>query len=146
MVTYAHPRPSVTVDIVLLRFRSSGPEILLIQRKKDPFEGQFALPGGFVGLEEPLEAAAARELEEETGFSGITLQQIYTFGEPDRDPRGRVISVAFGGILSADSCQEPRPASDARAASWHPARKLPPLAFDHNLIIQKTFQVLEKHP
>jgi 8-oxo-dGTP diphosphatase len=142
MVTYDHPRPSVTVDIVLLHKRSAGAKIVLIQRKYDPFKGQYALPGGFVDIEEPLEEAAARELREETGLSGFTLQQIYTFGKPDRDPRGRVISVAYGGILSARVSPRLNPSSDARDAAWHPVDRLPPLAFDHDLIIQKALEVL----
>jgi 8-oxo-dGTP diphosphatase len=142
MVTYDHPRPSVAVDIVLLHKRSAGTLIVLIQRKNDPFKGQFALPGGFVEIEEPLEAAAARELVEETGLAGVTLQQIYTFGDPGRDPRGRVISVAYGGFLPSHSPSGLNPASDALDASWHPIDRLPPLAFDHDLIIQKALEVL----
>jgi 8-oxo-dGTP diphosphatase len=142
MVTYAHPRPSVTVDIVLLQKSHSGPQVLLIERAKDPFQGRYALPGGFVDLEETLRAAAERELKEETGLTAPTLQQIYTFGDPDRDPRGRVISIAYGGYLPPDSAQVPRPASDARKTAWHPVDDLPPLAFDHHRIIQKALDVL----
>lgn len=142
MVTYPHPRPSVTVDIVLLQKSPPGPQVLLIERAEAPFQGRFALPGGFVDLEESLRAAAERELKEETGLTAPTLQQIYTFGDPDRDPRGRVISVAYGGWLEPDSGQVPRPAGDARKTAWFPVDDLPLLAFDHRQIIQKALDVL----
>src|SRR5437660_12557768 len=92
--TYDYPRPAVTVDVVIVT-QEKKPRVLLIRRKHDPFAGMWAIPGGFVDMDEPLEAAARRELHEETGLEADRLEQLYTFGDPDRDPRGRTISVAY---------------------------------------------------
>jgi 8-oxo-dGTP diphosphatase len=124
----------VTVDIVIFALREWELHVLLIQRGVPPFEGRWALPGGFVRDGESLEAAARRELEEETGMREVYLEQLYTFGEPGRDPRGRVITVAYYALLTTEAA--PLVAgTDAGAARWMPARKHPPLAFDHEQIL-----------
>ena len=141
-VSRDYPKPSVTVDIVLFTFTEGELRVLLIQRKKAPFAGYWALPGGFVNENEPLEAAAARELEEEAGVRGIYLEQLYTFGDPGRDPRGWVISVAYFGIISADQARDVRAGDDAGDAGWFNVYDLPPLAFDHERIIRYALQRL----
>jgi 8-oxo-dGTP diphosphatase len=131
----------VTVDAVVFSGRDRNRQVALIRRKNNPFAGSWALPGGFLDMEETLDAAAARELEEETGLAGIPLKQFYTFGDPGRDPRGRSISVAFYGFIPL-----PTPlgaADDAAEAAWFPVSDLPPVAFDHDKIIfiaQQVFQ------
>ena len=97
--TYRYPRPAVTVDMAILVARGTGHEVLLIQRRDDPFQGLWALPGGFLDMDEELEEAAARELEEETGLTGIPLQEIGAFGKIGRDPRGRTVSVVYLAVL-----------------------------------------------
>ncbi|MCI0380041.1 MAG: NUDIX hydrolase [Gemmataceae bacterium] len=130
---YDYPRPAVTVDIILVT-REIKPRILLIQRKKDPFAGRWALPGGFVEMNETLEESARRELREETGLSVGLMEQLYTYGDPERDPRGRVISVAFLARISAAKVQL-KAADDAAHADWFPLQRPPELAFDHAKII-----------
>jgi len=110
-------------------------KILLIQRANDPFKHQWALPGGFVDLDEDLEEAALRELEEETGINGVYLEQLYTFGKPDRDPRERVITIAYYALVAAHQFHI-RAASDARDVAWFACHALPELSFDHADIIK----------
>ncbi len=141
MYCYDYPRPSVTVDIVLLTDAFPRPEILLIQRKNAPFKGFWALPGGFIEMDETLEATALRELHEETGLSDVHLRQVATFGNPDRDPRGRVITVAYVGTVKKME-QRAIAGSDAAEVAWFSTDNLPPLAFDHGEIIQKTLEGL----
>jgi len=133
--TYRHPRPMVTVDAVVFRRSAAGIEILLIRRGKPPFGEMYALPGGFVDMEEDLPDAAARELEEETGLKGIALSQIGAFGAPGRDPRGRNISIAFLGWARGEG-GDVRGGDDADEARWFPVADLPPLAFDHGVIME----------
>jgi 8-oxo-dGTP diphosphatase len=124
----------VTVDLVIFALREGELQVLLIQRGIAPFAGRWALPGGFVLPDESLEDAARRELQEETGVTDVYLEQLYTFGDPHRDPRGRVVTVAYYALLTG----EPAPlaaGTDAGAARWMPARKHPPLAFDHERIL-----------
>lgn len=130
---YEYPRPSVTVDIVLIT-REEKPRVLLIQRKHDPFAGTWAIPGGFVDMDETLEASARRELKEETSLEVGKLEQLSTFGDPGRDPRGRTISVVFFGRASATRLK-PEAADDAASVAWHRLDRLPPLAFDHDKIL-----------
>ncbi|MEL6357955.1 MAG: NUDIX domain-containing protein [Bacteroidota bacterium] len=131
MYTYEYPRPAVTVDIVVFGYAGRGQlRVLLIQRGGEPFKGQWALPGGFVEMEEDLEASAQRELEEETGVKNVFLEQLYTYGQPGRDPRGRVISVAYYALVNLQD-HPPTAASDADAADWFPLNGIPKLAFDH---------------
>lgn len=142
--TYDHPRPAVTVDMVLFAFLENQLQVLLVQRGVAPFEGQWALPGGFVGVEESLEEAAQRELLEETGVRDVYLEQLYTFGAPDRDPRGRVITVAYFALLSMDDIAhiEVSGGDDASEARWWNMYRLPALAFDHGRILDYALQRL----
>ncbi|NJB84534.1 8-oxo-dGTP diphosphatase [Lewinella marina] len=136
MPTYEHPRPSVTVDVVVFGYDGGHDlKLLLIQRGSDPYQGQWALPGGFVEMDEDLEAGALRELEEETGVKDLFVEQLYTFGKPGRDPRGRVISVAHYALVNL-SKHPAAAASDASEVAWFSLDKLPELAFDHAEIIK----------
>ena len=134
MFTYEYPHPAVTVDIVIYTLRDDELKLLLIKRAGKPFKGKWALPGGFVQLDESLDTAARRELEEETGVSGVYLEQLYTFGEPRRDPRERVITVAYYALIPSDRI-EIRAATDAEAVGWFAMDELPTLAFDHEKIL-----------
>jgi 8-oxo-dGTP diphosphatase len=139
--TYDYPRPMVTVDAVVFAIRSGRLEVLLIERGNDPFAGMWALPGGFVEMDEDLPDAAARELHEETGVTDISLTQFRTFGEPGRDPRGRSVSVAY--VALADPARfEVRSGDDAAAAQWHPAAGLTGLAFDHHEVVDFALDTL----
>ncbi|MDD2695579.1 MAG: NUDIX domain-containing protein [Anaerolineales bacterium] len=135
MSASSHPRPALTVDVVIFTLKSSRLQVLLIQRARQPFAGDWALPGGFVSMEEPLEEAAMRELLEETGIREAYLEQLYTYGDPDRDPRGRVVSVAYYALIPSDAQVRSQGGSDASQARWFPIDELPKLAFDHNDII-----------
>lgn len=135
---YDYPRPMVTVDAVVFAGGRTAPQVALIQRLNEPFAGRWALPGGFVDMEESFETAVARELAEETGLRGVFLKQFHAFGDVGRDPRGRNITVAYVGWL-------PAPVSlcagdDAGAAAWFPVQALPPLAFDHERIITRALE------
>lgn len=130
---YEYPRPAVTVDIVVVT-RDARPRVLLIRRKHAPFAGMWAIPGGFVDMDESLEDAARRELREETGVASKRLEQLATFGDPGRDPRGRTISVVYFTRVDAAKVQ-PRGADDAKEAAWHDLARLPKLAFDHREIL-----------
>jgi len=131
--TYEYPRPMVTVDSIVLWKDYSGWKLLLIKRKNEPYQNLWAFPGGFVEMDESLEAAAARELEEETGMKNIPLEQFKTFGDTKRDPRGRNISVVYYGITSKSNV-EIRANDDAVEVQWFPITELPDLAFDHEMI------------
>jgi 8-oxo-dGTP diphosphatase len=131
--TYNFPRPAVTVDIVLVS-REKDPRVLLIRRKHEPFAGKWAIPGGFVDIDEPLEAAARRELAEETGLHIPKLEQLHTFGDPGRDPRGRIISVVYLARVNPTKLK-PKAADDAAEAGWHRLLRPPTLAFDHAQIL-----------
>ncbi len=134
--TYEYPRPALTVDCVIFGLdQSSKLKVLLIERLNDPFKDCWALPGGFVDIDEAPEHAALRELDEETGVKGVFIEQLYTFGAPDRDPRGRVVSIAYFALVNL--AKHPvSAASDARNVSWFEMDALPNLAFDHKLILQ----------
>jgi 8-oxo-dGTP diphosphatase len=129
-----YERPSVTVDLVIFTLRQEQLQVLLIRRKQWPFEGTWALPGGFVRIDESLEEAARRELAEETGVRDVYLEQLYTFGAPDRDPRTRVITVAYFALVNSDQLVL-QAATDAADVNWFPATAPPPLAFDHAEIL-----------
>jgi len=141
--TYSHPRPMVTVDAVIFTVRDCRLEVLLIRRKRPPFQGMWALPGGFVDIDENLEDAVARELLEETRLTDIPLQQFYTFGEVGRDPRGRVITVAYWGLADWHEV-EPKPADDAEDVAWLTVENLPQLATDHNKIVSRALFTLQQ--
>jgi 8-oxo-dGTP diphosphatase len=133
--TYEYPRPALTVDCVIFGLDESQKlKVLLIQRANDPFKLQWALPGGFVDMDESLEKAALRELEEETGMKDVFIEQLYTFGQPKRDPRGRVVSIAYYALVNLEE-HPVAPASDARNVGWFEIDQLPPLAFDHDTIL-----------
>ncbi|MEN7341439.1 MAG: NUDIX domain-containing protein [Pseudomonadota bacterium] len=135
MVEYPFPRPAVTVDTIVFRVTDAVLEVLLIRRDASPFAGSWALPGGFVHEDEPLEATAARVLGEKAGVTTYHLEQLGTFGAPDRDPRDRVISVAYFAIINGD------PAVD-KNAEWFSVDDVPPTAFDHDHIIATAIQRL----
>jgi len=130
----------VTVDVVLFTILDRALHLLLIRRLAKPFENRYALPGGFVGEEESLDAAATRELREETGVEKVYLEQLYSFGDPKRDPRGRVITVAYYAL--APHQQALRAGTDAADAAWFPVADLPALAFDHRKIAEYAHQRL----
>lgn len=127
---YDYPRPAVVCDIVVFARIDDAWNVLLIRRRHDPAAGSWALPGGFVEIDEELHDAAARELEEETGVRGVALEQLGAYGRVDRDPRGRTIAVAYSCIVDATAVT-PRAGDDAADVAWHPLADLPPLAFDH---------------
>lgn len=133
---YQYPRPALTVDAIVIAKNAIGQKmILLIQRKSDPFKGLWALPGGFVGMEETLLQACQRELSEETGLDKVALNQFRVFDGVDRDPRHRTISIVFYGEQSEIS--HVAGGDDAENADWFPIDSLPELAFDHATIIGK---------
>jgi 8-oxo-dGTP diphosphatase len=136
-----YPRPSVTVDVIIFTLRDDDLQVLLIRRGHSPFVNMWAIPGGFVGIDESLEDAAMRELEEETGVREVYLEQLYTFGDLDRDPRGRVITVAYFALVPADAVQ-PHAGHDAAEARWWSVYDLPSLAFDHADILAYALQRL----
>jgi len=128
----------LTTDCVILYISPSETEVLLIRRKSDPFKSKWALPGGFVETDESLEAAARRELEEETGLVVEELHQLRAFGAPGRDPRGRTVTIAYWGRVAAK--YEVKANDDAEEAAWYPITNLPALAFDHHEIIRETLR------
>lgn len=134
-------RPAVTVDVVILTMRRRRLEALLIKRKRWPYEGLWAIPGGFVGPTESLEDAARRELAEEVSVGAVYLEQLYTFGDPGRDPRMRVITVVYYALLRADELRLVA-GDDAAESAWFPVDALPPLAFDHAHILAYTLERL----
>jgi 8-oxo-dGTP diphosphatase len=138
---YDFPHPAVTTDVVILTIRDRKLKILLVRRAGEPYRGAWALPGGFVEPDEGLDQAAARELEEETGVTGVYLEQLYTFGEPKRDPRERVITVAYYALIPSDRLRL-QAADDAEAVGWFAMDELPALAFDHADIIAMAHQRL----
>jgi len=137
--TYSYPHPAVTVDIAIFTIRDDALQVLLIKRAQPPYRGEWALPGGFVGLEESLKHAAWRELKEETGVNAVYLEQLFTFGHPQRDPRERVISVAYFALIPSDKLQI-KAASDAADVGWFSIDAIPELAFDHKKILTKALE------
>lgn len=138
---YSYPHPAVTVDVAIFTIRGDELSVLLVRRARPPFQGQWALPGGFVGLEESLRHAAWRELREETGVNAVYLEQLYTFGHPKRDPRERVISVAYFAVIPAQGSGTAAN-SDAERADWFAIEGVPELAFDHRDILDKALEHL----
>ena len=140
--TYEYPRPALTVDCVVFGIDDSDLKVLLIQRDLEPFAGSWALPGGFVHIDESLTEAAQRELQEETGLDRVFLEQLYTYGDVGRDPRGRVVSVAYYALVRL-SDHKVQAATDARDASWFAVSNTPSLAFDHEGILQAALERLK---
>jgi len=140
--SYEYPRAALTVDCVVFGMDEDDLKVLLIQRDLPPFAGRWALPGGFVHLEETLEQAALRELKEETGLSRVYLEQLFTFGEIRRDPRERVVSVAYYALVRLSEHQV-QAATDARNAAWFGVDDLPTLAFDHGTIADLALERLQ---
>ena len=139
---YRYPRPSVTTDCVIFGFDAEGLKLLLIERANDPFKGRWAFPGGFLNMDEPAEQGALRELEEETGLTGIRVHQLHTFSSPQRDPRGRVITIAHYALVPL---QQAKAADDAAKAQWFALNGIPPLAFDHDRILRMAIHRMERH-
>ena len=132
MFSYNYPRPAVTVDAILV---SSHQSVLLIERGRDPFMGKWALPGGFIEMDEELDVACLRELEEETGIKLHGLKQFRAFGGVNRDPRHRTISIVFYAFTESEIVAVA--GDDAAKARWFPLNQLPELAFDHGLILSQ---------
>ena len=142
MYTYEYPRPAVTVDILLFAGDSADRKVLLIQRKNPPFKDYWAFPGGFIEMDESLEESAQRELREETALSDVQLTHLGAFGALDRDPRGRVITVAYYGVIDSKQARVAA-GSDAADARWFPIANLPLLAFDHAKILTTAIEALD---
>jgi 8-oxo-dGTP diphosphatase len=154
----AYFRPALTCDVIVFTIRDGRLQVLLVRRGRPPYRGRWAIPGGFVEKDEPLERTARRELEEETGLAGVYLEQLYTFGDPGRDPRGHTVTVAYLALVDPARFEgdrvgggfSPRPSGvggksplphvlragdDAAALGWFPVYRLPALAFDHNQVL-----------
>ncbi len=132
--TYEYERPALTVDVVIYTIKEGDLKVLLIQRNTEPFKDMWAIPGGFVMKGENLEFAAKRELFEETNVKDIYLEQLYTFGDPGRDPRGWVVTVAYFALIASDNIKIIAN-TDAKDVQWFSAYNLPKLAFDHEKIL-----------
>ena len=142
--TYKYARPALTVDCVVFGFDLDDDElkVLLIRRRLPPYEDRWALPGGFVQVGEKIEEAARRELEEETGLKRVYLEQLYTFGDPDRDPREHVVTVAYYALVKLSN-HRVQAATDARDAAWFGVCDVPQLAFDHERILAAALERLQ---
>jgi 8-oxo-dGTP diphosphatase len=140
--TYEYPRAALTVDCVVFGFDETELKVLLVQRGLAPFKGKWALPGGFVHVDETVDEAARRELSEETGLKNVFLEQLYTFGTLKRDPRERVVSVAYYALVNL-AAHPATGATDATDAAWFPAAKPPALAFDHSEILATALERLQ---
>lgn len=136
---YKYPHPSVTTDCVIFGFDGNSLNVLLIERGNEPFKGKWAFPGGFLNMDESAEEGALRELQEETGMTGACIQQFHTFTAPDRDPRERVISIAYYAIVPM---QDVKGGDDATKAQWFALDNVPPLAFDHDEMLRMAEQEL----
>jgi 8-oxo-dGTP diphosphatase len=137
--SYDYPRPCVSVDSVVFKRSAGKTEVLLIKRGNPPYQGMWAFPGGFLEMDETLEDCAHRELFEETGLKGIKLSQLYAFGDVHRDPRCRLITVAYYGFVDEVS-KEIKGGDDALEARWFDLDQLPRLAFDHDKILEKALE------
>ena len=142
---YDWPRPMVTVDAAVFALVEGKAKLLLVQRKHEPFQGSWALPGGFIEIDEDLQEAAARELGEETGLRDVPLEQLHTFGKPGRDPRGRAITVVYFG-MAEKNWQQARAADDAAQVQWFDIDNLPQMAFDHDEISRCAIERLRQLP
>jgi len=140
--SYEYPRPALTVDCVVFGLDEEDLKVVLIQRDLDPFAGKWALPGGFVHVDESLEDAARRELQEEAGLSKVFLEQLYTFGDVKRDPRERIVTVAYYALVNIRD-HRVQAATDARNAAWFAVSDTPSLAFDHQKILHVALERLK---
>ncbi|MEM9413991.1 MAG: NUDIX domain-containing protein [Planctomycetota bacterium] len=139
---YEFERPALTVDIVVFALDEDGLKVMLIERDLEPFAGRWAIPGGFVRVNETLDGAARRELQEETGLRDIYLEQLYTFGGLNRDPRERVVTVAYYALVNLQG-HDVKASTDARNAAWFNVDDLPELAFDHEQILDAALERLQ---
>lgn len=135
-------KPSVTVDIVIFTIQGDGLKLLLVKRNSPPFKDMWALPGGFLRKRETTKDAAKRELLEETGVKDVYLEQLYTFCQPDRDPRARVITVAYFALVNSEKIKL-SPSTDVSEAEWFSIKSIPKLAFDHEKIYKYALQRLQ---
>ncbi|MBS0000990.1 MAG: NUDIX hydrolase [Cyclobacteriaceae bacterium] len=142
--TYNFPRPAVTTDTLVFREGEHCIEVLLIKRRKDPYKDYWALPGGFLEIEETPEDGARRELKEETGLIIDVLKEVGTFGEIDRDPRGRTITIAFYTFVK-NAVNQPFAKTDATKVKWTSIKELPDMAFDHREILKEGLLKLKSH-
>lgn len=131
---YEYERPGLTVDVVIYTVKNNKLLVLLIKRDNEPYEDMWAIPGGFVSKTETLDQAAIRELKKETNIEDVYLEQLYSFGDPDRDPRGWIVTVAYYALILSDNLKI-KPISHAKEAKWFSVYELPPLAFDHKNIL-----------
>lgn len=138
---YKYPHPSVTTDCVIFGFDGTKLKVLLIERGIEPFKGRWAFPGGFLRMEESAEQGALRELREETGLKGAYIKQFHTFSDPNRDPRERVITIAYYALVKM---QEVKGGDDAAKAEWFALDEVPSLAFDHDRILRIATKELRK--
>lgn len=133
--TYEYPRPAVTTDCVIFGFDQGALKVLLVERGIEPFKGRWALPGGFLQMDENTDECARRELYEETGIKDLYVEQLYSFSDVDRDPRGRVITVSYYALIKLSDYKIVA-GDDAQKANWFPVSNVPPLAFDHDRILR----------
>ncbi|MEO0475841.1 MAG: NUDIX domain-containing protein [Planctomycetota bacterium] len=140
--SYEYERPALTVDIVVFALDEDGLQVMLIERDLEPFAGRWAIPGGFVRVDETLDEAARRELQEETGLRDIYLEQLYTFGGIDRDPRERIVTVAYYALVNLQG-HDVKASTDARNAAWFNIDDLPDLAFDHDAVLDAALERLQ---
>lgn len=138
---YKYPHPAVTTDCVIFGFNGERLQVLLIERGIEPFKGHWAFPGGFLKMDETAEEGARRELKEETGLENAYIQQLHTFSNPGRDPRERVITIAYYALVKI---QEVKGGDDAASARWFPLDEIPSLAFDHDYILRMAIQRLRE--
>ena len=138
---YRYPHPAVTTDCVIFGFDGERLQVLLIERGIEPYKGRWAFPGGFLKMDETAEAGARRELKEETGLEGAYMEQFHTFSAPERDPRERVITIAYYALVKI---QEVKGGDDAASARWFPLDDIPSLAFDHDYILRMATQRLRE--
>lgn len=140
--TYKYPRPALTVDAVVFGFDGTDLHLLLIERGKEPYAGKWAFPGGFLEMDETVEEGVLRELQEETGLRAANMRQIGAFSAVHRDPRERVVSIAFYTVVQSEDCTSLQAGDDARRAQWFKLSELPPLAFDHSDILTAALHAL----
>ena len=138
---YKYPHPAVTTDCVIFGFNGERLQVLLIERGIEPYKGKWALPGGFLKMDESAEECARRDLKEETGLEGAYMEQFHTFSSPERDPRERVVTIGYFALIRQ---QEVKGGDDAAAAKWFPLDETPALAFDHDFILRKATQRLRE--